>query len=660
MTEIPQLRSTANDLSVLPIRDHEGLREVLAGADVPTLLMVYVHLSGDTAELDHYAPYIHPQMAGGAAVPEALAEALREKLQALLTQDPPPRPLAHDEKTLQRMMSVCVGEPVADEFVPLVLEQSGFTHIPGQDPVPYGQPPEGFRILIIGAGLTGINAGVRFAEAGYDYDIVERNPEVGGTWFHTRYPGLAVDTPSHYYSYSFELNGDWKHWFSRGQENQDYLVHTAEKFGIRKRVIFSTEVVSCTWNEKTGLWDVLTRSLADGSETLRHYNAVMTAVGFSTRPKPFNIPGHESFRGEKMHTARWDDSIDLAGKRVAVIGTGASSMQVSPEMAKIAAHLTVFQRSKHWVMPIANLNEKVPEPVCRAMREIPHYAQWWRLQTYWNASDNWYNNVLIDPEWQMPEVSVNATNEQIRQYLLGYIDEKLAGRPDLKEKVTPDYPPGGKRFCMDNGWFDMLKRENVSLETDGIERIVENGIITADGRLVELDVIIFATGYQHAKMLSTVEVTGRDGVNIRDLWGEEDPRAYYGLLVPGFPNLFVGSGPNSAPNHGGGVNILAESQIHYILACLDLMHQRGASTLEVTREAHDAYNDQLDAKLKQMIWGHPRVKSYYQNSKGRLYLSSPWRLVDYWNMTREPKPDHFLLDQAPAGEQSRARAVGEE
>ncbi|WP_116364083.1 flavin-containing monooxygenase [Parahaliea mediterranea] len=644
MNQIPTIRSTANTPEgVLPIRDHAGLREMLTAGDIPTLLMVYVHLGGDESLLQRYSPHIKSMMQGGAAVPEALAEDLRERLFTLLTREPPLAAREPDTKAMQRMMSVAVGEPVDDEFVPLVLEQSGFTHIPGKDAVPYQKPPADFRVLIIGAGLTGINAGVRFAEAGYEYDIIERNPEVGGTWFHTRYPGLAVDTPSHYYSFSFELNGDWTHWFSRGPDNQKYLVHCAHKYGVRDRVIFNTEVVSCTWNEASEVWEVRTRAREDGREELRHYHAIMTAAGFSTRPKPYNIAGHESFRGTKMHTARWDDSVDLAGKRVAVIGTGASSMQVSPEMAKIASQLTVFQRSKHWVMPVANLNDEIPEAQARAMREIPHYAQWWRLQTYWNASDNWYNNVLIDPHWHLPDVSVNATNEQIRQYLLGYIDEQLADRPDLKDKVTPDYPPGAKRFCMDNGWFDMLKRDNVALETDGIEQIVEDGIITRDGRLIEVDVIIFATGYMHAKMLSTVEIVGRDGVSIRDVWGEEDPRAYLGLLVPGFPNLFVGSGPNSAPNHGGGVNILAESQIHYILASLDLLHQRGGTALEISETAHDNYNQQLDAKLEQMIWGHPRVNSYYQNSKGRLYLSSPWRLVDYWNMTRSPEPAHFTL-----------------
>jgi len=659
MTDTATIRPTANSPEgVLPICNHARLRQCMAGADAPTLLMVYSHLTGDDELMQRFDPHIKPMMEGGANIPAPLRQELEGRLFTVLTCDPPVVAPVPDHRRMQAMMSAYVGEPVHEEFVPLVLEQSGFTRIPGQDVPEHVNPPQGFRTLIIGAGLTGINAAVRFAEAGYDYDIVERNPEVGGTWYHTRYPGLAVDTPSHFYSYSFELNGDWTHWFSRGADNQKYLVHCAQKYGVRDRVIFSTEVVSAAWNEDTALWDVLFRSLEDGREELRHYNAVMTAVGFSTRPKDFNIEGHENFRGAKMHTARWDDSVVLAGKRIAVIGTGASSMQVSPAMAETASQLTVFQRSKHWVMPIPTLNETIPEPVCRAMREIPHYAQWWRMQTYWNASDNLYKNVVIDPDWHMPEVSVSEPNEQIRQYLLAHIEANLADRPDLKAKVTPDYPPGAKRYCMDNGWFSMLKRDNVSLETDGIERIVENGIVTRDGRLIELDVIIFATGYMHARMLSTLDITGRDGITIRQQWGDDDPRAHRGVVVPGFPNLFVGSGPNSAPNHGAGVNILAESQIHYVLGCLDLLHRHGARTVEVTQAAHDAYNEQLDAQLKNMIWGHPRVKSYYQNSKGRLYLSSPWRLVDYWKMTREPDPAEFALDGEPLGRQDLRSASG--
>jgi len=295
-------------------------------------------------------------------------------------------------------------------------------------------------------------------------------------------------------------------------------------------------------------------------------------------------------------------------------------------------------------MPIAILNDEVPETVRWAMRYVPHYAQWWRLFTYWGASDGLYQNVRIDPDWHMPEVSTSQANEAIRQYLLSYVEQKLADRPDLKEKVVPDYPPGGKRYCMDNGWFEMLKRDNVELETGGIERIVENGVITKDGRLIELDAIVFATGYILADMLAPMHIEGRDGQTIRKLWGHEDPRAHRGLTVPGFPNFFVMSGPGSAPNHGAGINILAEMQANMVISCLDHMLVSGGRSIEPKQEAFEAYNQRHDAELKWMVWGHPKVKSYYQNSQGRLWLSSPWRLVDSWHMHRKPDPAEFHVE----------------
>ncbi|EQB01941.1 hypothetical protein L288_17115 [Sphingobium quisquiliarum P25] len=628
----------------LPIRDEAALRNALAIADVPTLLMTYTQLSGDGGFLDRFAPHIRPQLqGGGAGIPADLSEELREALFALLTRDEPVSDAFPSHATIRRMMDVYVGEHVAEEFVPLLLEQSGLTGAQGVDITARKTPPKDFKVLVIGAGMTGIALGAKLAEAGYDYEIIERNDEVGGTWYHTRYPGLGVDTPSHFYSFSFELNADWTRWFSRGHQNHAYLLHCARKYGVRDRTTFRTEVVSAIWDADGSMWDVTVRSLDTGREETRRVNAVMSAIGFNNRPKDIDIPGHESFRGVSMHSAKWDGSVQLEGKRIAVVGTGASSMQISTTLANVASHLTVFQRSKHWVVPNPMLNGQVPEEVRWAMRHIPHYAQWWRLYTYWNASDGLYQNVVMDPDWHMPDVSVSQANEHMRQFLLSYIDQHLADRPDLKDKVTPDYPPGAKRLCLDAGWFDMLKQDNVELETSGIERIVENGIITRDGRLIELDVIIFATGYVLADMLAPMHIEGRDGKTIRQLWGHEDPRAHLGLTVPGFPNFFVLSGPNSVPQHGAGINILSEAQSNLAIGCLDLMLSHEGSTIEPRQAAFDAYNDRLDRQLDNMIWGHPRVKSYYQNSKGRLYLSSPWRIIDMWQLSRSPDPEHFSI-----------------
>lgn len=640
----PVISPTANSVDGhLPISDVSTLRNVLEQADVPTLLMIYTQISGDESLLEPFSPHIKPLMQGGAAnIPDDLKADLIARLFDLLTRtDPPQESLPHSR--LRRMMDVYTGEHVSDEFVPLLLEQSGLTGVQGVDLSGRTAPPDGFKVLVIGAGMSGIALGAKLGEAGYDFEVIEKNDEVGGTWYHTTYPGLAVDTPSHFYSFSFELNADWSHWFSRGYENQAYLHHCAIKYGVRDRTTFRTEVTRAVWDEAEAMWDVTIRSLDTGKEERRRVNVLISALGFNNRPQTIDIPGAADFKGIAMHSAQWDHSADLAGKRIAVIGTGASSMQISPQMGKIASHLTVFQRSRHWVNPIAILNQQVPEAVRWAMRNIPHYGQWWRLFTYWNASDGLYQNVVIDHDWHMPDVSVNAGNEAMRQYLLAYLDEKLKDRPDLKEKVTPDYPPGAKRLCMDAGWFDMLLQDNVDLETSGIDRIVENGILTRDGQFVEVDAIIFATGYVLTEMLAPIHLEGKDGVTIRDLWGYDDPRAHRGSTVPGFPNFFMISGPNAVPQHGAGINILSETQTNFILGCIDLMLSNDAKAIEPTPEAFDAWNAKLDDQLQHMIWGHHRVKSYYQNSAGRLWLSCPFRIVDAWHHTRIPVPSEFEL-----------------
>ncbi|MCP1470285.1 4-hydroxyacetophenone monooxygenase [Sphingobium sp. OAS761] len=642
--EEPVISPTANQLAGhLPITDGAALRAALQQADIPTLLMVYTQISGDETLLDPFRPHIKPFMQGGSAgIPEDLKADMRDRLFELLTREAPAA-IPIESGRMRRMMDVYTGEHVADEFVPLLLEQAGLAGVQGVDLSARAVPPADFRILVIGAGMSGIALGAKLGEAGYDYEVIEKNEEVGGTWYHTTYPGLAVDTPSHFYSFSFELNADWSHWFSRGYQNQAYLRHCAIKYGVRDRTTFRTEVTSAIWDEDSAMWDVTIRSLDSGKTEKRRVNAVISALGFSNRPQTFDIPGAADFTGVAMHSAQWNHSADLAGKRIGVIGTGASSMQISPQMAKIASHLTVFQRSRHWINPIAILNSKVPDGVRWAMRHIPHYGQWWRLFTYWNASDGLYQNVVIDPDWHMPDQSVSAPNEAMRQYLLAYLDEKLKDRPDLKEKVTPDYPPGAKRLCMDAGWFDMLLQDNVTLETSGIEKIVENGILTRDGELIELDVIVFATGYVLAEMLAPMHVEGRDGVTIRQLWGWDDPRAHRGSTVPGFPNFFMISGPNSVPQHGAGINILSETQTNFIIGCLDLMLSNGGKAIEPKSEAFDEWNARLDDQLQHMIWGHHRVKSYYQNSAGRLWLSCPFRIVDAWHNSRAPVPSEFII-----------------
>lgn len=628
----------------LPMTDTAQLRAALAEANVPTLLMVYVHLTHDEAMLERFKVHIHPPYTNpGAKIPDEYVDDLRARLLDVLTrpgaamdQDPP-------DRLMQKMMSVGVGEHVEDEFVPLVLDQIGFKLPPPRREIPGRKmPPADFKVLVIGAGLTGLAAGIKLEEAGYDYVTIEKNPEVGGTWWENRYPGVGVDTPSHFYSYSFEINPEWNQYHPHGQDMQDYLLFVADKYDLRRKIRFQTLVTELQFDAARNLWNVTVRN-KDGSTEVIKANAVINAHGPVNRWVWPKIPGLAEFAGPKMHTANWDPKVDIKGKRVAVIGTGASAAQLVPAIAPDVGHLAVFMRSKHWVIYNPEIMTPVSDAMKFALRYIPHFREWFRFRVYWFAADGLFANVLKDPNWPNQDVSVSAVNEGMRQYALAHMRHKFADRPDLIEKLTPDFPIFSKRLVMDGGWFDALKRPNVTLETGAIECILPDGIRMKDGTEHKFDVLVCATGFDVANMMGNLKISGRGGRNLRDEWGTDDPRAYLGIAIPGYPNYFLTVGPNSAPNHAAGQNLISETQINYIIECLDEIQNRNARTIEATQAAYQEWNDKIDKRMPEMIWTHPKANSYYNNSKGRVFLSFPYRLVDYWTWTRKPNRKHFAV-----------------
>jgi 4-hydroxyacetophenone monooxygenase len=630
--------------SPLPIRDHDGLRAALGDANLPTLLMVYTTYVQDRAYLDRFAPYLTGLYAAEAPsnVPQELANDLRDRLFALLTDPVPPVERPIDPEMLRTMMGVSVGEEVAPEIVPVLYDQMGFERpIPRRDIPGRVPPPSGFRVLVIGGGMTGIAAGVKLAEAGYDYVIAEKNPDLGGTWYENRYPGVGVDTPSHFYSYSFELNPDWSSYHPKGPEIQGYLTGVADKYGIRDHVRFGTLVTQARWDDATSKWHVTLRDVATGEETLEVVNAVLLAHGVLNRWSFPAIPGLDRFQGPKMHSAGWDPSVDLTGKRVAVIGTGASAAQLAPAIASQVSELVIFQRSKHWVLNNPDIKAPVNANIHFALRNIPHYKEWFRFRVYWFTGDGLYGNVKMDENWPDKDVSISAQNDAARQYALHYIRNKLANRPDLIEKIVPDYPIFGKRIVLDadGGWLDTLLRENVTLETDPIDHIEEHAIVTRGGTRYEVDVIALATGFDLSPALGSLKVYGRNGADLAAAWGKDEARSYMGVMAPGYPNFFMTLGPNSAPNHAAGVNMVLEAQIHYFIEALDRVVAADAKAIEPTEQAYLDWNQKVEEQMKQMIWSHPKAKSYYLNSKGRNYVSCPFKLADYWTWTRNPDPE---------------------
>lgn len=641
-----------------PSPRHAELVARLADAEPSALLMVLVQMTGDMALLDHYAPMLSRPGEFSHTIPDADMTRLLERLADVLL-DPGHTAPTPGRDDLHRMMNAFCKEEVSAQYLPMLFEDLGF--VPAPRPLQDADTltrarAAGFRVLVIGAGVSGICAGIKLREAGIAFEMIERQEDVGGVWNENTYPDCGVDSANHLYCYSFAMNHDWSRYYVRQQELQQYLRDCATRFGLMEHIRFRHEAVSLVYDPGSALWHCTIRG-GDGQERATSYNAVVCSVGQLNQPAIPPVPGLDSFTGTQMHTARWNHDYDFTGKRVAMIGTGASGMQAGPALAGIVAQLTIFQRSAPWVIPRHNYHNLVTENVKWTLANVPHYAAWYRFLLFWAYGDAVHAALIRDPEWQGRTLSISARNAAIRDLWTRYIDEVMADRPDLLAKVLPDYPPFGKRSLRDNGWFSTLKRDNVALVDKGVARIDGPSIIDRSGKAHPVDAIVWATGFHASRMVYPMEVVGATGTSLRDLWGDDDPRAYLGICVPDFPNFFLTYGPNTNLAHGGSIIFQAECQVHYILQCLETLFERGKAAMDCTRAAHDAYNERLDDVLSRMVWTHPGVTNWYQNRQGRVTTNSPWRLVEYWEMTRNPDPAAFVFTD-PAKQESHAGRTG--
>ena len=608
--------------------------------------MCLAQITGD----DHWLqePYLprrdtnlfHDETGGlPSAVQDEVRNAARQVLQDIANNS---RSIPHDIdiERFNRMMNVCVAEDVAPEYAPMLLEELGFVNRDVHWSTP-AVSPNGFKVLIIGAGFAGICAAIKLQALGIAYEVVEKNSDIGGTWFDNNYPDAGVDTPNHFYSYSFAPNTKWKHYFSKRSDIWQYARDVAEKFNIISHIRFSTEVTTMKWNVESQTWTATITNSAQTKE--EEFSAVITAVGQLNRPNLAPARGIENFNGDWFHSAHWNHSVDLSGKRVAVIGTGASAMQFMPTLAATAGDVTIFQRSPQWVRPNNDYHRTVSENTMWLLENMPFYAQWYRFGLFWRFGDGLLRTLRRDPEWQFPERSMNRHNDRHREQLTEHLLQELEGRTDLIEKCLPDYPPYGKRILVDNNWYSTLRRDNVHLVTSAVDRVTNTGIIDADGDKHDFDVIILATGFQAGNLLSPIDIRGVSGTPLREVWGVDDPRAYLGITVPDYPNMFVLVGPNTFVAHGGSIIYQAECEMRYVTDCIRHMVENGISSVEVKQDVHDEYNERVDAEHDQLVWSHSGLHSWYRNSKGRVFSPMPWRFVDYWQMTHDFNESEYTV-----------------
>ena len=633
---------------VMTIRDErQQFADAVAIANIPTLLMVLVQLTGKRHWM---APPYAPSRARGmgdndtGGLPEPVQTEIREAaLEAILAWRDG-RPIAISSPSpelLVEMLSCAMGERVPPEYGSMIAAQLGLQLPDAAD----GEPldvPEGFEALIIGAGVSGLCAAVNLQRASIPFVIVEKNDNVGGTWLENRYPGAGVDTPNHLYSFSF-ITYDWSKYFALRDELHSYLEHVADSFDLKSSIRFATEVAAAVYEEAAQCWAVTVKR-PDGSTETLHPTVVISGTGIFNPLKYPNIAGLERFEGPAFHTAQWPTDLDLTGKRVAIIGNGASAMQVGPEIQDIVGSLTIFQRSPQWAAPFEQFRKEVPDSVRFLLREMPTYQSWYRVRLGWTFNDRIHPALQKDPSWAHPERSLNAINDSHREYFTQYIVSEVGDRTELLDRIVPTYPPFGKRMLMDNGWYRMLTNDRVELVTDPIAEIGPDRIIMEDGTEYTADVLIIATGFDVIRFLTSFEARGRSGRSLREVWDDDDARAYLGLAVPDFPNFFCLYGPNTQPGHGGSLIFVVEMQMRYIMDLLRKMITGGIGAIECRKDVHDEYNEGVDRAHEHMVWTHPGMSTYYRNARGRIVVNFPYRNVDLFERTRRADLSEFVVE----------------
>jgi 4-hydroxyacetophenone monooxygenase len=622
------------------------LDKAIADGHLPAMLVTLAHLTGDIGLLKDawrpkYVPYADNR--AGGLPSETVAElrgVLREVLEQAMRDGMHPTLPALSDDALQPLMDFVAGAAVPERYRPFLRDELGL------DPTPVVTPSPALaalKVAIVGAGMSGILAAMTLKEAGIPFVLIERNADVGGTWFENNYPGCRVDSQNHIYCYKAVPNHDWPQHYSTQPALLAYFRDCVKRFELDGSLRLSTSVDEAVFDEKSGKWNV-TLVDADGKRDTLIVDAVITAVGQLNKPRIPETPGRENFKGEEFHSARWRHDVDLRGKRVAVVGTGASAYQLAPAVAREAAHLDVFQRSAPWMAPTPDYHHDVGEGQKWLLRNLPGYANWYRFWMFWTITDGVYAAVKVDPDWDRSDNSISAPNRGIRDVLVGRMMAQIGERKDLVDKVIPKYPFGGKRTLRDSGdWIAMLKQDNVDLVTTPIKEMTPNAIITADGVSHPTDVIIYGTGFHATRFLEPMKIVGRGGKELTAEWSG-DARAYLGMTVPGYPNFFCIYGPNTNLVVNGSIVFFSECSMHYILGCLSLLAQRKARTMEPKPEAFARYNDRVDAANAQMAWGMEGVSNWYKNAKGRVTQNWPFPLVDYWEATRAPNPDDFVFD----------------
>lgn len=496
---------------------------------------------------------------------------------------------------------------------------------------------EHHRVAIVGSGFAGLGMAIRLKKEGIDdFVVFERSGDVGGTWHDNTYPGCACDVPSHLYSFSFALNPDWSRSFSPQPEIWAYLRRCAEMAGVIPHIRFDTPVTAMRFDESEGRWEIETTSGVHTSDV------VVAAGGGLSEPLVPALPGIESFSGTTFHSATWDHSYDLRGKRVAVVGTGASSIQFVPQIQPLVSELVLFQRTPPWVLP--RRDRAFGRGERWLFRNVPLVQRLARAAIYWGRE----SYVLgFTRRRGLMRLAQRASIAHMRRQVKD---------PALRAKLTPSYTMGCKRILIASDYYPSLENDNVKVVTEAVREIRPRSVIGADGSEHEVDAIIFGTGFHVTDFPAASHIFGRNGTSLEETWADEGMQGYKGTTVAGFPNLFLVTGPNTGLGHTSMV-FMIESQIAYVLDCLAYMRSRDLATFEVRPDAQARFNEELVSRLDDTVWNTGGCRSWYLDPKGRNTTLWPGFTWEFRKRTRHFDPDAYIL--RGIGEEPRAVHAGD-
>lgn len=630
-----------------PSTDHVDealIRDIVEEANIGVLRVALYHQTKDP-ELAAI-PSIEWPIRGGAlmafSLPRESHDIVKEKtVEYLMSGKPPVAPPTKEEAA--ELMEMFTGKKQSPIAVDYGYEELAYEDVP-RDAHWHSKPDpsilDDFTVTIVGAGLSAIAAAIQLDRLGIKWQIIERHADLGGTWLINNYPEARVDVSTFLYQFKFEDNYPWESYYAPRDELQKYANYIVEKYGLRDRMSFNTKLTSATWLESERKWKITLEKAGGEQEELKS-NAIISASGLFNTPKLPDIPGIGKYTGKMFHTTAWDHGFDYSGKKVALIGTGSTGLQLARGVALKAGHLTVFQRTASWVTPVKGYRSKISDAKRWLLDNMPGYNNWYIYLNYY-AELQMQDFQEIDSSWVAAGGRVNKKNTLFAESLKKQIRAKVGDRDDLYEKLVPAAVPMARRLVIDNDWYETVLRDNVTLETTGIEEITEKGIRTKDGVEHEFDLIVLSAGFDVSRYLLPAEYVGVDGITLGDLWDKDGARAFKGLALPGFPNFFMMYGPNGQARIGS-FHSWAENFSRYIGGLLVHTLEQGGDALVVSRKAYDDYNSKMDEAMKGLLWETETGTGYYVNKHGRSGVNMPWGVHEYYSMIKDIDPENYEI-----------------